>query len=441
MPEQTSTDLRLRIIVVIGTRPEAIKMFPVVHALTKSALVKPYVVLTGQHTDLCDQVMRMAGIEPDARLPIVRSLGTVNELSSQVTARMGELITRLKAEDTPDENTRTIAGFVHGDTTSAMAAALALAQADVPVVHVEAGLRTYNPRGPFPEELNRQVISRLALVQIAPTMRSDANLIREMVAESHTYVSGNTGIDALLWATEQPVEWSSPELEEVATSGAPLIVATLHRRENWPNLAEIAGALNTVTQARPDVRIVLPMHPNPAVRDTLKSVLGSNPNVLLVDALGYVEFAHLLNAATLAITDSGGIQEEAPSAGTPVLVVREETERMEGVEAGTLHLVGTHPERIAAATLELLENPELLAKMASAPNPFGDGHAAERIAALTEFLVSGGTAPASFGSSISRAAVLAGAGYPNRDTVALLSDEDHDDQMSEHSAAPGHVRF
>ena len=369
-------DPRARVVVVIGTRPEAIKMFPVIQALRDSEYVYPFIVATGQHEGLCSDVLTMAGVTPDVRFEIDRQTGSINELSAQITANIGRLLEDLATDNVPGEPPHTIATIVHGDTTSASAAALASAQAAVPVIHVEAGLRTYNLSGPFPEELNRQLISRMAFVQIAPTPTAAANLIREQVNDKFTFISGNTSIDALQWATAQPAQFSDPRLERVLAEPTPIIVATLHRRENWPHLAELAGALNAITAARPDVRIVLPMHPNPKVREVLTDALGANPNVLLIDALGYIEFAHVLARAALAITDSGGIQEEAPSVGTPVLVCREETERAEGITAGTLLLVGTDPQRITRTALDLLDNPARLARMAEAANPFGDGRAA-----------------------------------------------------------------
>jgi UDP-N-acetylglucosamine 2-epimerase (non-hydrolysing) len=288
--------------------------------------------------------------------------------------------------------------------------------------------------------MNRQVISRIAVVQIAPTMANKANLVREMVPDDHIYCSGNTSIDALLWATQQPVHWTYPELGELAVSNRPFIVATLHRRENWPHLAGMASALDRITQARPDVTVVLPLHPNPAVQETIREVLGGNPNVILVEALGYIEFAHLLDAATLAITDSGGIQEEAPSVGTPVLVTRSETERQEGVEAGTLRLVGVDPDVIVAACLELLDDPALLEEMRQAVNPFGDGRAADRIRRLTEYLVNGGTPPRAFGTGLSREAILQATGYRDR-TVDDLSEDERLDEQAERVASPGRTTY
>lgn len=434
-------DDRRRMIVVVGTRPEAIKMFPVIHALEQSEVVRPFVVTTGQHTDLCDDVLAMAGITPDARLTVDRVSGTINEPSAQVMAKLGALIADLQRDEVPGARPHTIATLVHGDTSSAMAAGLASAQAGVPVVHVEAGLRTYNPRGPFPEEMNRQVISRIAVVQIAPTMANKANLVREMVPDDHIYCSGNTSIDALLWATKQPVTWTYPELGDLVASGRPIIVATLHRRENWPHLADMATALDRITSARPDVTIVLPLHPNPAVQEIIREVLGGNPNVLLVDALGYIEFAHLLDAATLAITDSGGIQEEAPSVGTPVLVARWETERQEGVAAGTLRLVGVDPDVIVGTALELLDNPHLLQEMRQADNPFGDGRAADRIRRLTEYLVTGTEPPRAFGTGISREAVLQATGYRDAAATADLTEDERLDETADRVASPGRTTF
>ena len=434
-------DSRRRVLVVVGTRPEAIKMFPVIHALRGSQNVYPYVITTGQHTDLADDVFTMAGIVPDARLRVERRTGTINELCSQVMADVGALIARLQQDDEDGSAPHTIATMVHGDTTSALAAGLASAQARVPVIHVEAGLRTYNPRGPFPEEINRQLISKMAVVQIAPTPVNEANLIREMVSDAQVFVSGNTSIDALMWATRQPIEWSVPALGALVESGAPIIVATLHRRENWPHLRELASALSRITEARPDVRIVLPMHPNPDVRAVILQELADNPSILLVDALGYIEFAHLLQAATIAISDSGGIQEEAPSVGTPVLVAREETEREEGVEAGTLVLVGVDPDVIVGTALSILGDPERLAAMKAARNPFGDGHAAERIRELMDYLVVGGQAPQSFGSGISRRAVLTAAGYSPAPLTPVLTEAEWDDEMAEHVAGAGHLTF
>ncbi len=416
-------------------------MFPVIHALESSEKVRPYVVTTGQHTDLCDDVLAMAGIIPDARLTVERVTGTINELSSQVMAKMGALIAELQKNEVPGTPPYTIATMVHGDTSSAMAAGLASAQAGVPVVHVEAGLRTYNLRGPFPEEINRQVIARIAVVQIAPTMANEANLIREHVEEDHVYVSGNTSIDALLWATHQPVTWSDPDVGALAASGQPFIVATLHRRENWPFLADMAAAFNRITEERPDVKVVLPVHPNPAVQQVIRDVLGTNSNVIIVEAMGYIEFAHLLAAATLAVTDSGGIQEEAPSVGTPVLVARSETERQEGLEAGTLRLVGVDPAVIACTTLELLNNPEQLEAMRQAVNPFGDGKAAERIKLLVEYLVKGGTPPRGFGAGISREAILRATGYRDAAVTPNLTEDEHLAEQAERVASPGRTTY
>ena len=304
------------------------------------------------------------------------------------------------------------ATLVHGDTTSAMAAALAAAQSGLPVVHVEAGLRTGDLWSPFPEEMNRQLIARLASFHLAPTFANEANLIREGVDERRVFVTGNTGLDALRWAAAHPVPFDDDRLTEVDASDAPVVVVTAHRRENWGGgLARIADGVARVAAARPDVRIVVPLHPNPRVRAELEPALGPLPNVLLCEPLGYAPFARLLARATLAISDSGGIQEEAPSVGTPVLVTRESSERQEGVEAGTLLLVGTDPDVIATETLRLLSDKAAYRAMVEATNPFGDGRAAERIVAAFEHLAFGEPPPAPFGAGFSRDAVLRAAGY------------------------------
>ena len=425
-----------RIVAVVGTRPEAIKMFPVIKELEKSDIIAPYVVVTGQHQELCRDVLDMAGVRVDRELSITRVEGTINELAGQIMVQVGSLLEELRK----DETGGTLIGtMVHGDTTSAMSAALASAQARVPVIHVEAGLRTYNPLGPFPEEINRQVISRLATIQIAPTAPNEANLVREQVSAGHVFVSGNTGIDALKWATSQTPHWEHPEIEEMVTSDRPFIVATLHRRENWGRLEEIGQAFNDITARRPDVRVLMPLHPNPAVRKVLGAALNGNPNVLLVEPMAYIPFAHALSAATLVITDSGGIQEEAPSVGTPVLVARDETERQEGVEAGTLILVGSDPAIIAGTAVDLLNDEDRLNAMKGAWNPFGDGKASQRIKAMLEYVISGGMPPNSYGTGISRFSVLSAAGYTVPSHARTIAEEewvdshaDHDDSSAFH---------
>jgi UDP-N-acetylglucosamine 2-epimerase (non-hydrolysing) len=285
-----------------------------------------------------------------------------------------------------------MATLVHGDTTSALAAALASFHLRIPVIHVEAGLRTggYNFL-PFPEELNRQLITCIVSFHLAPTAKNQENLVRESVPADQIFVTGNTGIDALRWAALLDVPIGDPALAEMLDRGEEFVVVTAHRRENWGGgLAGIAEGVARVARTHENVRFVVSVHPNPAVRSELGPPLEGLANVLLTPPLPYAEFARRLGHCKFAVTDSGGIQEEAPSLGKPVLVTRNSTERTEGVEAGTLRLVGTDPERIAAFATELLDDPGSYARMASAENPYGNGRAAERIVAALEHLPRGG---------------------------------------------------
>jgi UDP-N-acetylglucosamine 2-epimerase (non-hydrolysing) len=415
----------LRPIFVVGTRPEAIKIFPVVLAMRADPRLDPIVIASGQHPDMCSQVLRMAGIEPDISLTLKRKTGSLNELVSGLLSELTGVFEDLVAKYNPTGYLPRLPGtFVHGDTSTALAAALVSAFADVPVVHVEAGLRTYDLHGPFPEELNRQLIARIAIFSIAPTMPSEANLIRESISSEQIMVAGNTGIDALLWATAQPVAFSDPQVADLVARDEPLIVVTAHRRENWDHLDDIADAILRICEARSDLRVVLPLHPNPKVREVLAAQLDGQPQVLLTEPLEYVEFAHLLKRATIALTDSGGIQEEAPSLHTPVLVMREQTERPEGVLAGTLKLVGTDPDAIVSNTLKLLEDRQAYEQMSSAENPYGDGKASERIVQAFNFVLTGQDAPHPFGPGFSRSFVLSRTGL---DYASLPHQQRNDD--------------
>jgi UDP-N-acetylglucosamine 2-epimerase (non-hydrolysing) len=302
--------------------------------------------------------------------------------------------------------------MVHGDTSSAMAAALAAFHMRIPVMHVEAGLRTGgNNLMPFPEELNRQVISTIAAMHFAPTSENLGNLVRENVPVEQIFVTGNTGIDALHWSSQMKVNFANPDLQALVDSDRRIIVVTAHRRENWGDgLRGIAAGIKRLAERHPEVGFVLPVHPNPRVREVLIDGLQNLDNVLLTDPLGYATFSRLLGRAHLVITDSGGIQEEAPSLGKPVLVTRETTERTEGLAAGTLRLVGTNPQVIFDEANRLLENEAAYAEMAAAENPYGDGHAAQRIVAALEHLLLGTEPPTQFGTGYSRAAVAIAAG-------------------------------
>jgi UDP-N-acetylglucosamine 2-epimerase (non-hydrolysing) len=280
-------------------------------------------------------------------------------------------------------------------------------------MHVEAGLRTGgNNLTPFPEELNRQLIATIAGLHFAPTWKNLENLVRENVPVGQIFVTGNTGIDALRWASTIDVRFANPQLQALYDGDRPLVVVTAHRRENWGDgLTGVARGIRRLADAEPGVDFVLPLHPNPRVRDLLTDELHDVENVLLTDPLGYATFARLLARSHFVLTDSGGIQEEAPSLGKPVLVARETTERTEGLEAGTLRLVGTDPELIFIEGSRLLNDPVAYADMAEAPNPYGDGRAADRIVLALEHVLLGGEPPAPFGPGYSRAEVARAAGF------------------------------
>jgi UDP-N-acetylglucosamine 2-epimerase (non-hydrolysing) len=317
---------------------------------------------------------------------------------------------------TPDE---IAAGFpsavlVHGDTSSAMGAALAACQLHIPVMHVEAGLRTGGSiLTPFPEELNRQIISCVASLHFAPTEINKQNLVRESIPANQVFVTGNTGIDALHWAAGVHVEFEHPALQAADASDARIVTVTAHRRESWATgLTGIAEGVARLAAAHPGVQFVLPLHPNPAARTPFVQRLGDVENaLLLLEPLPYAQFARLLQRSYLMITDSGGIQEEAPALGKPVLVTRETTERGEGIAAGTLRLVGTDPEPIFREGNLLLSDDAAYAVMANATNPYGDGHAAERIVAALEYIGDARPAPAPFGPGFDRVAVMVNSGY------------------------------
>jgi UDP-N-acetylglucosamine 2-epimerase (non-hydrolysing) len=407
---------------VVGTRPEAVKLVPVILALRASESFEPVVVSTGQHHEMVAAIFALAEIEPDVELWIGgHRAGRLNELVASVLRRFedfcvgsfGDHGASIASIEEVLDSGYPGAVLVHGDTSSAMAAALAAFHLRIPVVHVEAGLRTGGTiLSPFPEELNRQLISCLAAFNLAPTWVNAENLIRETIPGSQIFVTGNSGIDALQWAAGLQVPYADGRVREADASGDRLVVVTGHRRENWDGgLAGIADGVAGLANANPTVRFVVPLHPNPTVRAALEPRLEHLANVILTEPIPYAAFARLLARCHFAITDSGGIQEEAPSLGKPVLVTRNETERREGVDAGTLLLVGTHPKEIERAGTALLEDADFYRRMADAPNPYGDGRAAERIIAALEHLLLGGPAPRPFGPGFNRHAILAAAGY------------------------------
>jgi UDP-N-acetylglucosamine 2-epimerase (non-hydrolysing) len=416
----TVAEQRSNILVLVGTRPEAIKMFPVVHALRRSTWFAPVLVTTGQHHDLVKPILDLAGLEPDVDLGVGHPKLTLNDIASGVITKL-DAFCRERFDATGEtyatreqvrETGFPAGALVHGDTSSAAAAAQASFNLRIPVGHVEAGLRTGTTLTPFPEELNRQVISRIAAFHLAPTSKNRQNLVREGIADERIFVTGNTGIDALVYASNLDLPFEDRAVAAVVESGDPYVVVTAHRRENWNGgLARIAAAIGRLAQAHPRTRFVIPLHPNPLVREQLGAPLGEHGNVVRTEPLAYAQFARLMGKSALIITDSGGIQEEAPALGVTVLVARTSTERGEGVDAGTLHLVGTDVEEIVREAEAVLAEPAAHA-IDPATNPYGDGHAAERIVGALEYLAGVTPAPRRFGPSFSRREVLEAAGYP-----------------------------
>ncbi|MFC7877384.1 non-hydrolyzing UDP-N-acetylglucosamine 2-epimerase [Isoptericola sp. NPDC057391] len=363
---------------VYGTRPEAIKVAPVIQELQRSDTLSAITVVTGQHREMLDQVNHLFGIVPDHDLDIFEHGASLSRIVSRVLDRIDPV---LEAE-------RPAALIVQGDTSTSAAAALGAFHHGIPVVHLEAGLRSGDLRSPFPEEANRRLTSQLASLHLAPTAASRANLVREAISEHAVVVTGNTVIDALLTAAGKASSFSDPVLERVTSGSRRIVLVTTHRRENWGTAMQgIGRALASIADAFPDVEVVVPLHRNPVVREALAPHLDGRPNVTLVEPLAYAEFTRLLALASVVLTDSGGIQEEAPSLGKPVLVLRENTERPEAVAAGTVRLIGTDTDTIVHETSILLSDPAAYEAMARATNPYGDGRGAFRsVAAITHML-------------------------------------------------------
>jgi UDP-N-acetylglucosamine 2-epimerase (non-hydrolysing) len=436
---------RLPILIVVGTRPEAIKLVPLILAFQRSALFRPVVMSTGQHHDMVGEVFGLAGITPDVDLWVGGSRSRLNERVSAVMRRFEDYVVAAYPDQHGERVTRDVAmagefpigTLVHGDTSSAFAAALASFHLRIPVGHVEAGLRTGGLNlTPFPEELNRQLISCIAAAHYAPTGKNEENLVRENVPADQVFVTGNTGIDALHWAAGLDVPITDPAVAAAVDSGDRIVLVTAHRRENWGGgLQRIATGVARVARSHPDVRFVVPLHPNPLVRAEVTPVLEGLANVALTDPLRYTSIARVLAACTLVITDSGGLQEEAPSLGKPVLVARESTERTEGVEAGTLRLVGADADQIEHHATHLLDDDAEYQRMATAVNPYGDGHAAERIVAAHEHVLTGTNPPTAFGPGYTRMAVLQAFGYDV--WLRRLEETPVDESWHEHLSVEG----
>ena len=368
----------LVIMPIYGTRPEAIKMAPIIAELQASSTFDCFVTVTGQHRSMLDQVNALFGISPDHDLNIFEPGQSLNDILVRTISGLDKLF----AVNRPD------AVLVQGDTTTSTAAALAAFNHGIPVVHVEAGLRSGNPHSPFPEEGNRKITSQIASLHLAPTETSRANLLAENIDPETIVVTGNTVIDALLATVQKQLPFADPALETLASSGRRILLVTTHRRENQGEAMQgIGRALARIAAAEPDLTVVLPIHRNPVVREAVLPHVAAAANVLVTEPLEYGEFTRLLSLAHIILTDSGGVQEEAPSLGTPVLVMRENTERPEAVEAGVVKLIGTDEDRIVDEVAVLLDDANAYAAMSEPMNPYGDGRAAPKTAAAMKAML------------------------------------------------------
>lgn len=360
-----------RFVTVFGTRPDAIKMAPVVLELKRyEPIIKVDVVVTGQHREMLDQVLDVFKIIPDYDLNIMQHGQSLTQITARVLTGLEPIFNELK----PD------VVFAQGDTSTTFVAGLAAFYHRAKFAHVEAGLRTHNKYNPFPEEMNRVLAAPLADYHFAPTTMAEQNLLREAVDPKRIWVTGNTGIDALLSVAAMDHEFEQPELEALRHTGLRTVLLTSHRRENWGEpLTDICRAALQLIDMHKDIQIVFPMHRNPIVRKTVEAMLGAKDRITLTEPPDYKPFVKLQQLAELILTDSGGVQEEAPSLGKPVLVLRETTERQEGVNAGTALLVGTDTNRIVTEADALLTDKSHYHQMAAAANPYGDGTAAEQI--------------------------------------------------------------
>tara|TARA_R110000824_G_scaffold161463_2_gene336709 strand:+ start:4934 stop:6079 length:1146 start_codon:yes stop_codon:yes gene_type:complete len=376
MTIQTSN--RPKILTIFGTRPEAIKLFPVVQALAGRNGLKALSCVTAQHREMLDQVLNIADIRPDFDLDLMKANQSLDDLTGKLLSGIGKILDETKPQRV----------VVQGDTATAMCGALAAYYRQIPVSHVEAGLRSYNIYHPWPEEVNRKIIGTIADQHFAPTQTSAAALKKENIPAEQIYITGNTVIDALLITADKFSDPGSLDatLSELYKkfSGRKIIGVTSHRRENLGDgLTNIAKALRTIAK-RDDVALIFPVHLNPKVRAIMQDALADLDNVAMIEPLDYPNFVSLLNHCNFMMTDSGGVQEEAPALGKPVLVMRDTTERPEGVEAGTAKLVGTNKDVIIAEATKLLDDEDHYLAMARAHNPFGDGKASERIADIIE---------------------------------------------------------
>ena len=366
----------MKIFIVFGTRPEAIKCFPIIDELKRRPGVQVRTCTTAQHRQILDQVMELVGLEPDIDLGLMREKPSLTDITTDVLQRMSEVLER----ERPDRV------LVQGDTTTSMATAMAAFYQGIPVGHIEAGLRTDTILSPWPEEANRRIVSVIADMHFAPTVAARDNLVRENIDPQTVFLTGNTVIDALDAIRSRLKDLDSslmPEhhaLADLLSTGRRLILVTAHRRENWgEGIDAICRAVRELAD-RDDVVVAFPVHPNPRVSIPVRTALEGHPSICLLAPLDYAEFVSLLDRSTLVLTDSGGVQEEAPALGKPVLVLRDSTERPEGVEAGCAKLVGVDSQRIVAEATRLLDDPDAYSAMSWVANPYGDGTAAKQIA-------------------------------------------------------------
>lgn len=370
MGESSKETAPLRVMTVYGTRPEAIKVAPIVKALEADRNIESIVVVTGQHREMLDQVNEVFDIQPDLDLDIFQPGQTLTDVTTKSLRGIGQAIEQFG----PD------AVVVQGDTTSVLAGAMAGFYAKVPVVHVEAGLRTADRYTPFPEEINRRLTTQLASLHLAPTQTSRDALLHDNVPAEDIVVTGNTVIDALLWSVDRGEGYGDPTLDErLADAATPMVLVTAHRRESWGEpMRQVGAALAQLADRFPDHLFVWPAHRNPLVREAIVPAVQGRTNVIVTEPVSYAHFGRLMRRAEVLLTDSGGVQEEGPSLGKPVLVMRETTERPDAVTAGTAKLVGTDPRVIVDEVSRLLTDPAAHAAMANAINPYGDGRAAQR---------------------------------------------------------------
>lgn len=373
---------KIKVITVFGTRPEAIKMAPLVKELEKRGEIESYVCVTAQHRQMLDQVLKMFEITPEFDLDIMKDRQTLAGITTKALEGLGGVFEDVKPDIV----------LVHGDTTTTFAGSLAAFYHKIKVGHVEAGLRTYNKYFPFPEEMNRKLTGALADLHFAPTLSNRENLLKEGVDEAKIHITGNTVIDALSTTVRKDYIFDNKNLKELDFSNRKVITVTAHRRENLGEpLENICMALKILADRYEDVKIIYPVHLNPAVQETARTILGDHDRVHLIAPLDVQDMHNLMDRSYIILTDSGGLQEEAPSLGKPVLVLRNETERPEAVKAGTVRIAGTDRDKIIAMAASLIENPVDYKSMAKAVNPYGDGRASKRIVQglLYEFGLSG----------------------------------------------------